>query len=261
MGSFYCFVMMLVAMPCLDAYYRPGIYVYDVGVANPASLPVANPVPPGISPPGITVVSGATSHAQNVPPTAQMRSLGGPYDLDPSDYPSATSQFAGPTVSGSSGPQVAFDVGPGGPLSNSASGTVINTGHAGRGSLNARGQSNTRTDPFGSQSLGTGSLNGEGFGLTGTQINSGDSESQNPGSPFGSSSSNMFVNSLAAQRGIINGNSRTLSNTGPNGNAFGSSSGSAMGRGDGVDLSQVANSNSQGSSSGPGYGPSGPFSW
>ncbi|XP_055332995.1 spidroin-2-like [Paramacrobiotus metropolitanus] len=268
------------------------VYSFD---AQP-SQPVATGQQP--SGPGVALTAGSASFAQNpgwqgdqmmMPP-----SLGGPYDLDPADYPPFGPSSGYPTGAGpgqqipsGSGGAVAFvqhnaqpsSLQYAGPaflsydvrqpyihagnvdfsklpialpkLTNSATGTLINTGSADKGQLSASGKTNTNTGPMGALSTGSGTISGQGLGLSATQVNSGQAGTgiapAGPNAPLSGSSSNNFVNSLQAEKGRVLGDSNTVSRTGANGNAFGSSSGNAFGTGQGLQLTQVANSDSEGS--------------
>ncbi|OQV24041.1 hypothetical protein BV898_01996 [Hypsibius exemplaris] len=149
-------------------------------------------------------------------------------------------------------------------LNNKATANVINSGSALQGAISANGKSNTQTGPLGASSVGHAGIGGSGLKVQGTSVNSAGSNSNGlavpnmppwmtaggTGNPFGPSSGSanaMFVNSMVADKGTVSGTSDTLTHTGLGGNSFGSSSGSAMGQGQGIQLTQVANSDSEGS--------------
>lgn len=176
------------------------------------------------------------------------------YDVDhpverdtPMAYNGAASMMGPPPLAG----KIAL---PPNLFANTATGNVINSGSTARGMLSANGNSKTRTGPFGSLSSGQGQLAGSGLGIQGTSVNSAGASTNGgfPGGYPGASNANaMFINSMNAAKGTVNGMSDTLSHTGPNGNAMSRSGGSAFGQGEGITLTQLANSDSNSQSFGP----------
>ncbi|GAV02394.1 hypothetical protein RvY_12965 [Ramazzottius varieornatus] len=170
------------------------------------------------------------------------------YDVDPSDHYDTSmayngaAQIQGPAMMGKVVP-------PPNLFANTATGNVINSGSAVHGMLSATGNSKSRTGLLGSLSTGQGQLRGSGLGIQGTSVNSAGAATTGgfPGGPGSGSNANaMFVNSMNAEKGTVNGLSNTMSRTGRNGNALGISGGSANGFGVGVQLTQVASSDATG---------------
>lgn len=72
---------------------------------------------------------------------------------------------------------------------------------------------------FGSLSTGQGQLGGSGLGIQGTSVNSAGAATTGgfPGGPGSGFNANaMFVNSMNAEKGTVNGLSNTMSRTGNN---------------------------------------------